>query len=93
MKNLPNRVNKLEAMLGIRQRMKYLCVIYDGLFAESLRREVGEVDKGYKIQPFDSLSDRYSGEPFYLKTEQELDEFAARPDVELIIMRLVNDGK
>lgn len=70
MSNLQNRVNKLEKDSGTGQRMKYMCV-HGSEYGTPEQRA-----KGYEIRP-------EGGEPFYLATREELDAFAARPDVDL----------
>src|SRR5688500_10262766 len=86
MSNLTNRVNKLENSQGMGKRMKYMCVITEGWASGMDTPE--ERAKGYKIQPYIQSAGGTGGKPFYLATEAELQEFAARDDVELFVLRV-----
>lgn len=76
-----NRLTRLEKQSGTGKVKKYLCVI--GLSGWDSPEEKA---KGYKVQPCTVEFGGTGGEPFYLKTRKELDEFAARSDVELDIV-------
>lgn len=89
--NLRSRVNKLEAAQGIGRRMKYMCVLMQG-WADGWDTPE-EKAKGYKIQPFIQSAGGTGGEPFYIRTEQGLNEFAARDDVELTIIKIGREDK
>lgn len=79
--NNKSRLAKLEKQSGTGERKKYFCVF--GL--ESSEEKL----KGYKVQPCPIEYGGTGGEPFYLKTRKELDEFAARPDVDLETVEIV----
>ena len=85
MSNLQQRLARLEK-IHAPEKYKYMCVVYDGWARDWARREDGEPDKGYEIQPCISSFGGNGGAPFYLKTEQELKDFAARPDVDLSVI-------
>lgn len=73
-----SRLKQLEKARGAGTKKKYMCVIGLELW------DSPEVQaKGYKVQPCTIEAGGTGGEPFYLKTRKELDEFAARADVDL----------
>ncbi len=75
------RIKQLEKASGTGKKKKYLCVM--GLeFWDSPEVQA----KGYKVQPYMVEAGGTGGEPFYIATKKELDEFAARPDVDLDIV-------
>ncbi len=86
MSNLNNRIKQLEEKAGISDVNKYMCVIVKGWAYGWDTPE--ERAKGYKIQPLFASAGGVDKEPFYLATETELDEFAARHDVELITIHV-----
>jgi hypothetical protein len=76
-----NRIAQLEKQSGTGKKKKYFCVM--GLeFLESPEVQA----KGYKVQPCTVEAGGTGGEPFYIATKKELDEFAARPDVEMDVV-------
>jgi hypothetical protein len=77
--NAKQRIKQLEKR-GAGKVKKYLCVI--GLGGWDSPEEQA---KGYKVQPYAVEFGGTGGEPFYIATRKELDEFAARLDVELLI--------
>ena len=84
MSNLNNRVKQLEKESGANVKYKYMCLIYKGKAIDN--RPPEEKAKGYKIQPFIPSAGGTGGAVFYLQTEQELKDFATRPDVDLMIL-------
>lgn len=84
MRNHNSRLAKLEWKAGIGKQSLYLCFIPpDWLTWDT----PAETTKGYKIQPCMTTAGGTGGEPFYLATRDDLDAFAARPDVNLTIIR------
>ncbi len=79
-----NRIAQLEKQSGAHDVYKYMCVI-PGEWMSSWDSS-DERAKGYKIQPLINSAGGNGGEPFYIATEAELNEFAARPDVDLQII-------
>lgn len=77
---IKNRLAKLEASAGIGKRYPYMVVIDNFGFGTP-----EEKAKGYLIQPFIKSAGGTGDAPFYLGTIEEVDEFRARPDVELHI--------
>lgn len=75
--SITNRVKQLEKNRGANDVYKYICVMGTGWDSPE------EAAKGYKVQPFTQTAGGIGGAPFYLATEAELKEFAARPDVDL----------
>ncbi len=77
-----NRLGKIEKLVRPKPTVaKYLCVMAPAF------GEPGP--EGYKIQPCTRDFGGTNGEPFYLRTEAEVQAFGARPDVELKIIRIV----
>jgi hypothetical protein len=91
MSNLNSRINKLETAQGMGARMGYMCVISEGWAAGLDSPE--ERARGYKVQPYIRERGGTGGEPFYIQTREELDQFAARPDVELLIIRVGHENE
>lgn len=50
-----------------------------------------EKAKGYKVQPYTVEFGGTGGEPFYIQTQEDLDKFAARDDVDLDILQIAWD--
>jgi len=84
--NLQNRVKTLEKDSGAGDVYKYMCVVMEGWAAGWDTPE--ERAKGYKIQPLMAKAGGTGGGVFYLQTETDLNEFAARPDVNLVVIRV-----
>lgn len=78
--NINSRLAKLETAAGIGKRYGYMLVINNLFWKDDPERA-----KGYKIQPYMQSAGGTGGEPFYLATVEEVDEFRKRPDVELSI--------
>ncbi len=91
-----NRLARLEKQGGAVKGKKYLCVIGLGFWDTP-----EEQAKGFKVQCCTIEAGGTGGEPFYLKTRKELDEFAARVDVDLDTVEInfqsasgeIEDGK
>ncbi len=82
--NAKQRIKQLEKQRGAGKVKKYLCVI--GLGGWDSPEEQA---KGFKVQPYTVEFGGTGGEPFYIATRKELDEFAARADVDLGIIEIV----
>jgi hypothetical protein len=81
--NAKQRIKQLEKARGAGKVKKYLCVI--GLSGWDTPEEQA---KGFKVQPCTVQFGGTGGEPFYIATQKELDEFAARADVDLDIIEI-----
>lgn len=85
MSNLTARLQQLEKQSGAHDVYKYMCVISP----EWLHWDTPEESaKGYKIQPFTTSQGGTGGAPFYLATREDLQAFAARPDVDLAVIEI-----
>jgi hypothetical protein len=85
---LRNRLAKIERALGAHDKHGYLCVTGpDSLAADE------EAEKGYKIQPLVKSAGGTGEAPFHLATWEEVEAFAARPDVELTILTIVFEDR
>ena len=83
MSNLNSRITKLETAGGLGDRHGYMLVI-DYLTGWDT---VEEIARGYKIQPYTVQFGGTGDEPFYLRTWEDVETFAARPDVSLKIFQ------
>ena len=79
------RVTQLEKRSGAHGIYKYMCVIPPDWLQWNTPEESA---RGYKIQPFIVASGGTGGAPFYLATREDLQAFAARPDVELAVIEI-----
>jgi hypothetical protein len=82
------RIEKLEKERDINRavhRYKYICIIH-----ETSDRVLSK-DEGYTVQCCPRENGGTGGDPIHFVTRAELDDFAARPDVDLTLIRLVND--
>lgn len=77
--NAKHRIKQLEKVYSKGEKKKYFCCILD---------TEDKPKKEYKVQPCPVEFGGTGGDPFYLKTRKELDEFGARPDVDLEILEL-----
>ena len=78
------RIKQLEkASAANGGKYKYACVIGLDCWDTPEEKELG-----FKIQPYLVTAGGTGGEPFYLKTQADLDKFAARDDVELCIITI-----
>ena len=84
MSNHANRIKAIEKANGLSNVYKYMCVI-----GPTGWKSPEEEAQGYKIQPFIESAGGTGGEGFYLPTREAVDEFAARPDVDLSIITIV----
>lgn len=80
--NAKQRIRQLEKARGTGKKKNYICVT--GLDSWNSPEEQA---KGYKVQPCAVEFGGTGGEPFYLATRKELEEFAARSDVNLDIIK------
>lgn len=76
--NNKSRLKQLEKASGAGKVKKYMCVIGLGFWDTP-----EEQAKGYKVQCCTIEAGGTGGNSFYFKTRKELDEFAARADVDL----------
>jgi hypothetical protein len=81
MGNHNGRVARLETAAGVHAVHKYMCVVGTGWETPE------ELAKGYKVQPMMASAGGTGGDPFYLATWDEVEAFAARPDVRLAVVR------
>lgn len=88
--NAKTRIKQLEKTHGTGKVNKYLCVIRPEWMEWDTPEEKA---KGYKVQPCVKEFGGTGGEPFYIATRKELDEFAARPGVDLDIIEFGNEDK
>lgn len=85
--SLKSRVNKLEDAHGGPVH-KYTLVVYDPDGWAGMWDTPEERAKGYKIQPNVRGFDGTGEPPFYLATWPDVEQFAARPDVDLTVIRV-----
>jgi hypothetical protein len=76
--SIKNRIVKLEEAAGVNQVNKYM-VVTGGAFP---------TNDGYKIQPFVKEQGGTGEDAFYLATWEEVQDFAARPDVDLTVIEI-----
>jgi len=79
--SVDSRLKKLETRTGINARYKWLCVYGS---------EVIRLGLPIRIQPYTPAEGGKPGaKPFTVANEQELNEFGARPDVDLYAVRMM----
>ena len=74
------RLDRLEQAANPKEINKYMLATKEGKPSDS---------EGYKIQPFIPEFGGKGGEPFYLKTREEVEAFDARADVDLLWIDIV----
>lgn len=78
------RIEKLEKAKqedGALNRYKYFCLV----------DETESQAEGYRVQCLSRENGGTGGDPLHFAARADLDNFAARADVELTLVRLVND--
>lgn len=82
--NAKQRIKQLEKQSGTGKKKNYICVT--GLDSWNSPEEQA---KGYRVQPCPVEFGGTGEKPFYIATRKELEEFAARSDVNLDLIEFV----